>query len=161
MFVVQKHDASRLHYDLRLEIDGVLVSWALPKGPSLDPSQKRLAVMTEDHPLEYAEFEGTIPEGQYGAGTVMVWDRGTYETPEDVPVSDALREGVLEIVLCGKKLQGRFALVKMRWKGGKNWLLIKKKDDYARGGSDITQEAPDSAATGRSLGEISEGESSH
>ena len=106
-FVVQKHDAMRLHYDFRLEINGVLVSWAVPKGPSMDPASKRFATMTEDHPLEYADFEGVIPVEHYGAGTVMVWDKGTYETEDDLPAEEQLARGEIKLILHGKKLQGR------------------------------------------------------
>src|SRR6056297_2029127 len=130
-YVIQKHDASRLHYDFRLELDGVLKSWAVTKGPSLDPSEKRLAVMVEDHPLDYGDFEGVIPEG-YGAGTVMLWDEGTWEPQEDP--REGLAEGELKFVLHGKRLKGGFALVRMKGKssGGKeNWLLIKERDDQA------------------------------
>lgn len=113
IFVVQKHDASRLHYDFRLAIGGVLVSWAVPKGPTLDSSAKRFATMTEDHPLEYADFEGVIPEGEYGAGTVMVWDRGSYELEESMPAEDQLARGEIKLVVEGKKLRGGFVLVHM------------------------------------------------
>ena len=112
MFVVQKHDASRLHYDFRLAVNGVLASWAVPKGPSMNPADKRLAVRTEDHPLEYAKFEGVIPPGQYGAGTVMVWDRGKYEPLENRPLEEQLADGKIGIVLQGEKLRGGFTLVR-------------------------------------------------
>jgi bifunctional non-homologous end joining protein LigD len=128
LFVVQKHRASHLHYDFRLEIDGVLKSWAVPKGPSLDPSEKRFAVAVEDHPVEYADFEGVIPEGEYGGGTVMVWDRGTYEVADDVNASAGLRKGQLKFRLRGQKLEGVWVLVRMR---GKHWLLIKRRDEFS------------------------------
>jgi len=133
IFVVQEHHASRLHYDFRLEADGALKSWAVPKKPSLDPADKRLAVRVEDHPLAYATFSGEIPEGEYGAGTVRIWDRGTYEPVSSV--TDGLDAGRLEFVLHGKRLRGRFALIRMKnasLRGKENWLLIKMKDHYAR-----------------------------
>jgi bifunctional non-homologous end joining protein LigD len=131
LYVVQKHDATRLHFDFRLELDGVLKSWAVTRGPSLDPAQKRLAVRVEDHPVEYGDFEGTIPEEQYGGGTVMLWDRGTW-TPEGDP-HEGLRKGKLSFMLSGSRLNGGFTLVRMRGnKGGReNWLLIKQKDEMA------------------------------
>ena len=136
-FVVQRHDASRLHYDFRLELDGVLKSWAVPKGPSMNPEDKRLAVMVEDHPVDYIDFAGSIPEGNYGAGTVEVWDHGQF-FPVDQELQkltekqalDALKKGELKIFLKGKKLEGGFVLVKFK-KEGDNWLLIKHKDEYA------------------------------
>jgi len=137
VFVVHKHAARALHYDLRLELDGVLKSWAVPRGPSLDPSVKRLAVMVEDHPLDYKDFEGVIPEGNYGAGSVIIWDRGLYRHPSardesesEKLLRDGLRKGDLKFVLEGEKLRGEFALVKMG-KDEKSWLLLKKKDRYA------------------------------
>jgi DNA ligase D-like protein (predicted 3'-phosphoesterase) len=131
IFVVQKHAATNLHYDFRLEIGNVLVSWAVPKGPSTDPSVKRLAVRTEDHPLEYANFEGKIPEGEYGAGEVQIWDTGTYQNiteKEGVPISlpEALQHGHLHLWMKGKRLQGGYAISRMG--PGKNWLLVKTKD---------------------------------
>jgi len=134
-FVVQKHLASHLHYDFRLEIDGVLVSWAVPKGPSLNPRDKRLAMMTEDHPLEYADFEGVIPEGNYGAGQVMVWDQGTYEV-QGKPAAEQLAGGALKFTLQGEKLRGGFALVNTGRRAAdprqkKRWLLIKERDEFA------------------------------
>ena len=155
-FVVQKHAASSLHYDTRLEIEGVLVSWAVPKGPSMDPSVKRLAVMTEDHPLSYGGFEGVIPRGHYGAGPVIVWDRGTWvnETEEDgrpVPAASALRSGHLRFRLEGKKLRGSFAL--RRWKG-KQWLLVKVRDEEATSHDDLVRARPESVLTGRRIEDL-------
>ncbi len=138
IFVIQRHAASRLHYDFRLEMEGVLKSWAIPKGPSLDPKDKRLAMMVEDHPYDYKDFEGNIPEGNYGAGQVEVWDSGTYEPLEGNPkLSDEkellkeLHAGSLKFILHGKKLKGEFALVKMKNSEDNAWLLIKHKDDFA------------------------------
>jgi DNA ligase D-like protein (predicted 3'-phosphoesterase) len=137
IFVIQKHDASRLHYDFRLEIDGVLVSWAVPKGPSTNPADKRLAVRTDDHPMGYAKFEGIIPEGEYGGGTVMVWDYGTYKNIKEkdgkiVPMKQCLKNGQIEVWLKGHKLSGGYALVKTKLGGkGDNWLLVKMRDDEA------------------------------
>ena len=124
-FVVHEHHAKRLHFDLRLEMDGALKSWAVPKGPSMNTADKRLAVMVDDHELDYAVFEGTIPEGQYGAGDVFIWDSGTFELK-----TGDLRSGKIEIIFKGKKLRGLFALVKMSGKE-KEWLLIKKRDEFA------------------------------
>jgi DNA ligase D-like protein (predicted 3'-phosphoesterase) len=161
VFVVQKHDASRLHYDFRIEVDGVLKSWAVPKGPSMNPADKRLAVPTEDHPLDYAGFEGTIPDEQYGGGTVMVWDSGSYrnlkkqEDGAEIPMAETVEHGRIEVWLEGKKLKGGFALVRTRMAGKQQqWLLIKMKDEQARPGKDILVEEPDSAISGRSLEEI-------
>jgi len=134
-FCVQRHDATRLHYDFRLEIDGTLKSWAVPKGPTLDPTPKRLAAMVEDHPLEYGGFEGNIPKGNYGAGSVMLWDRGTYELLGDKPALEQLARGDLKFKLHGEKLKGEFAIVLMKGRGkGNEWLLLKKKDAEARPG---------------------------
>src|ERR1700704_3041590 len=125
LFVIQKHRASQLHYDFRLEADGVLKSWAVPRGPSLDPKTKRLAMQVEDHPVDYAKFEGVIPEGEYGGGTVMVWDCGTYEPEETDDVSEALRKGELKFSLNGEKLKGSWVLVRTR---DRQWLLMKHRD---------------------------------
>ncbi|MBR1130976.1 DNA ligase D [Bradyrhizobium iriomotense] len=157
-FVIQKHDATRLHYDLRLEFDGVFKSWAVTKGPSLDPHDKRLAVEVEDHPLDYGDFEGTIPEGQYGGGTVMLWDRGTWEAEDP---EAGFKKGDLKFTLHGDKLQGSWVLVRMRNRGGEkrtNWLLIKHRDEYAREGADndILDEDK-SVASGRAMEQIAEG----
>lgn len=150
-FVVQKHDATRLHYDFRLEMNGVLKSWAIPKGPSLNPDDRRLAMMVEDHPYDYKDFEGIIPEGNYGAGTVIVWDEGTYETlvpqnskkEEEKSLLSQLKSGSLKFRLFGKKLKGEFALVHIKNNNGSGenaWLLIKHRDGFAST-ADITKKA--------------------
>src|SRR6185295_11809782 len=159
-FVIQKHDATRLHYDFRLEMEGVLRSWAVPKGPSLDPGEKRLAVHVEDHPIDYGEFEGIIPKGQYGGGTVLLWDRGTW-TPEGDPVA-AYKKGHIRFQLAGEKLHGGWDLVRMGGRrakdedGRENWLLIKVDDEAARPGSDdaVVRERPESVASGMGVEEI-------
>jgi bifunctional non-homologous end joining protein LigD len=154
--VVQKHDASHLHFDLRLELDGVMKSWAVPKGPSNDPSVKRLAMQVEDHPIEYNKFEGTIPKGEYGGGTVMLWDRGTYE-PIDGDIDDlrtAFTKGSIKIVAHGERMKGEWALVRMHRGDGKQWLLIKHHDRYARAGGNLVARATRSVTTGRTMREI-------
>ena len=159
IFVVQKHDASRLHYDFRLEMEGVLKSWAVPKGPSADPAVKRLAMEVEDHPFNYRDFEGTIPEGNYGAGTVIVWDEGTYEPLEPIEGKKAqdkhlltqLKAGSLKFVLYGKKLKGEWALVKTH-QSENSWLLIKHRDKYATE-TDITLKDK-SVVSGKTLEQI-------
>jgi bifunctional non-homologous end joining protein LigD len=162
LFVVQKHDATRLHYDFRLEMDGVLKSWAVPKGPSLNPEDKRLAMMVEDHPYDYKNFEGIIPEGNYGAGSVIVWDEGNYETLDpfsskkemEKSLLKQLKAGSLKIRLHGNKLQGEFALVKI--KNNRNsdnaWLLIKHRDEFASA-SDITKKGK-SVISGKTIAQI-------
>ena len=150
LFVVQKHRARQLHYDFRLEVAGVLKSWSVPKGPSLDPSVKRLAVAVEDHPVDYADFEGIIPEGEYGGGTVMVWDRGTYRLDKGTDIATGFRRGELSFTLQGRKLKGGWSLVHLR---GRNWLLIKRRDRRAST-KDITLTAPTSVLTGRMLAQI-------
>jgi bifunctional non-homologous end joining protein LigD len=155
IYVVQKHRASRLHYDFRLEFNGTLLSWAVPKGPSLDPSVKRLSMQVEDHPIEYANFEGVIPEGEYGGGTVMVWDRGTW-SPEVPDVATALEKGDLKFTLNGDKLKGSWVLVRTRGYGGTSkpsWLLIKHRDEFAST-RDITEEMPRSTVSKRLLVDI-------
>jgi len=156
-FVVQKHDASRLHYDFRLEWQGVLLSWAVTRGPSPDPGEKRLAVRTEDHPLDYAGFEGTIPKGEYGGGTVMLWDTGTW-TPEG-DVEEGLEAGKLKFTLEGERMQGGWALVRMRGKENReNWLLIKERDDLAEDDPEaLTRDFSTSVTTGRSMEDIADG----
>lgn len=161
IFVVQKHDATRLHYDLRLEIDGVLKSWAVPKGPSTHPSDKRLAVPTEDHPMSYARFEGMIPEGSYGAGSVIVWDIGTYRNIKEkegveIPMSRAYENGRIAVCLEGKKLKGNYALTRFKKGKDESWLLIKMEDDFADPNRDITAEEPRSALTGRTVEEVAQ-----
>src|SRR4029077_13281831 len=159
-FVIQKHAARRLHYDLRLELDGVMKSWAVTRGPSLVPGEKRLAVQVEDHPIAYNKFEGTIPKGEYGGGTVMIWDRGHWQ-PENDP-HKGLAKGHLAFTLEGEKLHGGWHLVRMRRRPGEkhdNWLLIKQDDEAGRssGDKDILEEKPLSVASGRSMEQIAKG----
>lgn len=166
IFVIQEHDASSHHFDFRIEVDGTLKSWAVPKGPSTDPSEKRLAVPTEDHPLDYADFEGVIPEDEYGGGTVIIWDRGPYEniTEKDGDlraVTDSLKEGHLLIRLHGEKLQGGYAL--QRFRDGdddedEQWLLIKMDDDEADARRNPVSTEPKSVTSGRTIDEVTEAE---
>src|SRR5262245_10401107 len=153
MFVIQKHDATTLHYDFRIETEGVLKSWAVPKGPSTNPQDKRLAMPTEDHPMSYGRFEGLIPEGNYGAGPVIVWDIGTYRNLSDVPIEEGLRKGRVKIWLDGKKVKGGYALARTGMRPEK-WLLIKLKDEMANVRRDITKTDPDSVLSGKSIDEI-------
>jgi bifunctional non-homologous end joining protein LigD len=157
-YVIQKHRATALHYDFRLEWKGVLLSWAVPKGPSLDPSVKRMGMQTEDHPIEYARFEGIIPEGQYGGGTVMIWDSGAW-TPEVDDVDAALKKGELKFRLDGKKLHGSWVLVRIRAREGGRppWLLIKHRDEFASK-KDIAEKEPRSVVSKRILAEIARDE---
>lgn len=162
IFVIQKHDARNLHYDFRLEADGVLKSWAVPKGFSTDPAEKHLAVPTEDHPLEYAEFEGVIPAGEYGAGTVLVWDTGTYRNETErngtaVSVREALENGHLSIWLEGEKLRGGYALTRFKTGRDEAWLIVKKNDAEANPRRSPVTTEPRSVLTGRTLEEIAAG----
>lgn len=160
IFVIQKHDATRLHYDFRLEHDGVLLSWAVPKGPSLNPADKRLAIQVEDHPFDYRDFEGVIPRGNYGAGTVMVWDEGTYSVPgadtkKEIAkaITAGLKKGHLEVTLHGEKLHGTFHLIRTKGDESKpQWLLFHSKDDFASK-KDVLK-LDHSVQTGRSLKQI-------
>lgn len=160
IFVIQKHDASTLHYDVRLEIDGVLVSWSVPKGPSTDPRVKRLAVPTEPHPLAYSDFEGTIPEGSYGAGTVLVWDRGSYRNAkqgdEAQSVTEQYDDGHLTVWLEGEKLSGGYAFVRTGSRNDARWLMVKMDDDAADARRNPTSTEPDSVKTGRSMEEVAD-----
>jgi bifunctional non-homologous end joining protein LigD len=161
-FVIQKHAASHLHFDFRLELDGAMKSWAVPKGPSYDPTVKRLAMQVEDHPIEYNDFEGTIPKGEYGGGTVMIWDRGTYEA-ESGEGQDAVRDGYkrgdLKIVMHGERMQGSWVLVRTRRdpRGRAQWLLIKHRDHLAMEGADIVAAVQTSVVSGRTMEEIAKG----
>jgi DNA ligase D-like protein (predicted 3'-phosphoesterase) len=156
-FVVQKHDASTLHYDVRLEAEGVLKSWSVPKGPSTDPREKRLAVPAEDHPLEYADFEGVIPEGEYGAGSVIVWDAGTYDNlttddkGDEVPVARAIEQGHVTVDLHGDKLRGGYSLTRM---GEDRWLLVKTDDEFADARRNPTATQPASVKSGRTNADL-------
>src|SRR5256886_7646135 len=168
-FVIQKHAASHLHFDLRLEVDGVMKSWAVPKGPSLDPSVKRLAMQVEDHPIDYNTFEGTIPKGEYGGGTVMLWDRGTYSSDtassqdeEEDAIREGLRRGDLKITFHGERLHGSFALIRMKFardassSAKPQWLMIKHRDEFATD-EDVVAENMTSVDTGRTMEEIAAG----
>ncbi|MEP9383235.1 DNA polymerase ligase N-terminal domain-containing protein [Nocardioides cheoyonin] len=154
-FVVQRHDASSLHFDFRLQVGDVLASWAVPKGPSLDPREKRLATRTEDHPLDYAQFEGAIPEGEYGAGTVVVWDTGDFENRtekdgEEVPLEQALEDGHVKVDLHGEKLTGEFAITRTRMRGDdRNWILVKVDDEGADRRRKPERSQPESVLSGR------------
>ncbi|WP_348766382.1 DNA polymerase ligase N-terminal domain-containing protein [uncultured Salinisphaera sp.] len=162
IFVIQKHDASTLHYDFRLEIDGVLKSWAVPKGPSTDPREKRLAVETEDHPLDYADFEGVIPGDQYGGGTVLVWDTGPFENAKrdddghiEKSLADCFADGHLTVVLHGEKISGGYSLTHFRSENGKRqWLLVKMDDDAADARRNPVNTEPDSVLSDRGLADI-------
>jgi len=156
MFVIQKHHASRLHYDFRLEMEGVLKSWAVPKGPSYDPGTKRLAMMTEDHPYDYGSFEGVIPAGNYGAGNVIIWDTGTYELTEPEDGVQGIKQGKLAFKMFGKKMFGEWALVKIRGRSpkGNEWLLLKHRDAFANPKVDVTEVAPNSVVSGLGVDEI-------
>ncbi len=161
IFVIQKHDASRLHYDFRLAVDGVLKSWAVPKGPSLDPRVRRLAIATEDHPMDYADFEGVIPESEYGGGTVLVWDAGTYrnrshdEDGRPMSAARAIEAGKLSFELWGKKLSGNWTLLRMERDGDEDqWLLVKERDDAADARRNPVSTQPDSVLSSRSIEEI-------
>lgn len=160
-FVIQKHAASQLHFDWRLELDGVMKSWAVPKGPSLDPSVKRLAMEVEEHPIEYNTFEGTIPQGEYGGGTVMLWDRGWYEAENGGGV-ESLRTGYakgdLKVTLHGSRLKGSWVLVRMKRPGRPQWLLIKHRDDYADEERDVVADETTSVASKRTMDEIASGD---
>ena len=167
IWVIQEHDASSHHFDVRIETDGVLKSWAVPKGPSTDPSKKRLALPTEDHPMEYADFEGVIPEDEYGGGTVIVWDRGTYanlkedDHGEPVPVADQVSDGHVTIRLeGGEKLSGGYALTRMEGRDEEMWLLVKMDDDAADARRNPVSTEPESVKTGRTLDEVAEEEGS-
>ena len=165
IFVIQKHDATNLHYDFRLEIDGTLKSWSVPKGPSTDPRVKRMAIPTEDHPMAYANFEGNIPQGEYGGGTVMIWDKGTIESNKKdeegnvISLEESFEMGTVEIFLKGKKLQGGYNLFKMKSGNMKgNWLLIKQDDDYADARRNPVSTKTKSVVSGRDLDEIAKEE---
>jgi DNA ligase D-like protein (predicted 3'-phosphoesterase) len=157
--VIQKHDASSLHYDVRIEAGGVLKSWAVPKGPSTDPRDRQLAMPTEDHPLDYADFEGVIPEGEYGAGTVLVWDAGTYHNQsehegEPVLVEDALASGHLTVWLDGEKLHGGYSFTRMRRGKNEAWLLVKVRDEGADARRKPVRSQPESVLTGRTIEQV-------
>lgn len=157
IFVIQKHDATRLHYDFRLEMEGVLKSWAVPKGPSYDPTVKRLAMMTEDHPYDYAGFEGVIPAGNYGAGNVIIWDEGTYELTEPENGPKGIRDGKIAFKMYGKKMFGEWALVRIKGRSpkGNEWLLLKHRDEWSNDKVDVTEFAPRSVVSNKLVEEVS------
>lgn len=165
-FVIQKHDASSLHYDFRLEIEDVLKSWAVPKGPSTDPSVKRLAINTEDHPLDYQDFEGVIPEGEYGAGTVIVWDAGTYKNlraekeKNAASMTESFADGKVEVWLDGEKLQGGFVLIRTGNSSSDKWLLKKIKDSEADNRNDVVKSEPKSVISGMTIEQMRKREAS-
>ncbi len=158
-FVIQKHDATSLHYDFRLEVDGVLKSWAVPKGPSTNPADKRLAMLVEDHPLDYGDFEGVIPSGQYGAGPVIVWDRGTYSNLTEkkgveIPMADALEGGHAAVWLEGEKIRGGYALTRVARGKKERWLLVKMRDEAADARRNPVSTQPDSVLSGQSIEDL-------
>jgi len=156
-FVIQKHKATTLHYDFRLEVKGVLKSWVLPKGPSTDPSDKRLAIQTEDHSIEYADFEGVIPEGEYGAGTVIVWDKGIYKNQkDDQTISEGISKGHITFRLEGKKLKGGYSLTFFRKDKNELWILVKTDDEYADARRNPVSTQKESVLTGRTIEEVEE-----
>lgn len=163
-FVIQEHDASSHHFDFRLEVDGALRSWAVPKGPSTDPAEKRLALPTEDHPLDYADYEGVIPEGEYGAGTVLLWDSGTYrnlkadEDGDPISLGDQLSDGHATVWLEGEKLRGGFALTRVGEEEDERWLLVKMDDEKADARRNPVSTEPESVKSGRTLEEVAEDE---
>jgi DNA ligase D-like protein (predicted 3'-phosphoesterase) len=164
-FTIQKHAATSLHYDLRLEVDGVLASWAVPKGPSLDPRDKRLAMRTEDHPMDYLEFEGVIPKGEYGGGPVIVWDRGVFENISEtrrgvkMTLAEAIEKGDVKVFLLGEKVKGAYALVRTSKPGEREqWLLIKKRGEGADARRRPTSSQPESVLTGRTIEQVMEEE---
>jgi DNA ligase D-like protein (predicted 3'-phosphoesterase) len=157
--VIQQHDATSMHYDVRLEAEGVLKSWAVPKGPSTDPRDKRLAMPTEDHPLDYADFEGVIPEGEYGAGPVIVWDAGTYrnlteQKGEEIPVARAVKSGHISVWLDGKKLRGGYAFTRVARGTRDRWILVKEDDDEADARRKPVATQPESVLSGRTIGDV-------
>jgi len=161
IFVVQKHDAQNLHYDFRLEIDGALKSWAVPKGPSTDPSDKRLAIPTEDHPLDYADFEGVIPEDHYGAGEVIVWDKGTYKnesvkSDEELSIKEAYKEGHIKVWLEGKKLSGGYAFIQTDSGDNPRWLLVKEDDEESDARRKPVKTEPKSVKSGKTIDDLKE-----